>query len=157
LFTNQLHIRLATLDKVLARMSRRFLALTLVVALVLPSVAGAQQPKAGIITIPEGSATARRAVLPAPVPLKFKDEVFLQDGVTTGDRSLVRMLLGGKALITVRERSHVTITEVPGRSTVDLESGKAALAVARDKMAQGEVINFRTPNAVAAVRGTVIV
>ena len=42
------------------------------------------------------------------------------------------MLLGGKAVVTVRERSVITITEVPGRSTIELETGKFALAVARD-------------------------
>ena len=81
----------------------------------------------------------------------------VEDTVTTGDKSLARMLLGGKAVVTVRERSTVTITEVPGRSTIDLDSGKFALAVAREKMRPGEEIQIRTPNAIAGVRGTVVV
>ena len=40
------------------------------------------------------------------------------------------MLLGGKAVVTVRERSSLTITETLGKATIDLESGKIALAVA---------------------------
>jgi hypothetical protein len=57
----------------------------------------------------------------------------------------------------VRERSALTITEVPGRSTIDLDSGKVAVAVAKDKMRPGEQIEVKTPNAVAAVRGTVFI
>ena len=136
---------------------RRLTALIATLTFLSPSLAAAQAPRAGIVTTLEGSVTARRVALPAPVPLKFKDDVFLQDTVTTGDKSLARMLLGGKAVVTVRERTVLTITEIPGKSTIDLESGKFALAVAREKMRPGEEILIRTPNAVAGVRGTVVI
>jgi FecR protein len=123
----------------------------------LPAPAFAQTTKAGVVTMLEGNVTAVRAVVPQPVPLKFRDDVLLQDRVVTGDQSFARLLLGGKAVISIRERSTVTITEVPGRSTVDIESGKIALSVARDRMVPGEVINIKTPNAIAGVRGTVVV
>src|SRR3989442_888837 len=67
------------------------------------------------------------------------------------------MLLGGKAVVTVRERSTLTITEVPGKATIDLEIGKIALAVAKEKMGPGESIGIRTANGVAGVRGRVVV
>src|SRR6185436_3898468 len=137
-------------------MVKRGLAVLLSAVLLVPSAVLAQS-KAGIVTTLEGNVTARRVALTTPVPLKVKDEVFLQDTVTTGDQSLARMLLGGKAVVTVRERSVLTITEVPGKSTIDLESGKFALAVAREKMRPGEEILIRTPNAIAGVRGTVVV
>src|SRR5262245_64944347 len=123
----------------------------------LPAPAFAQTTKAGVVTTLEGNVTAVRAVMPQPVLLKFRDDVFLQDRVVTGDQSFARLLLGGKAVISIRERSVVTITEVPGRSTVDVESGKIALSVARDRMQPGEVINIKMPNAVAGVRGTVVI
>jgi FecR protein len=123
----------------------------------LPVPAFAQTTKAGVVTTLEGNVTAVRAVVPQPVPLKFRDDVFLQDRVVTGDQSFARLLLGGKAVISIRERSAVTITEVPGRSTVEIESGKIALSVARDRMVPGEIIDIKTPNAVAGVRGTVVV
>src|SRR6266850_5897232 len=123
----------------------------------LPATAFAQATKAGVVTTLEGNVTAARAVAPQPVVLKFKDDVFLQDRVVTGEQSFARLLLGGKAVVSIRERSAVTITEVPGRSTIDIESGKIALSVARDRMQPGEVINIKTPNAVAGVRGTVVV
>jgi len=124
---------------------------------VLPAPALAQGTKAGIVTTLEGDVTAVRAVAPAPVALKFRDDVFVRDRVVTGEQSFARLLLGGKAVISIRERSAVTITEVPGRSTVEIESGKIALSVARDRMLPGEIINIKTPNAIAGVRGTVVV
>jgi hypothetical protein len=129
-----------------------------IVLAVSSTVAWAQAPPAGVVTTVEGSVTATRRAVTAPVALKFKDNVFVQDKITTGSESLTRMLLGGKAVVTVRERSVLTITEVPGRATtIDIESGKFALAVARERMRPGEVIEIRTPNAVAGVRGSVVV
>ena len=134
----------------------------IVVALALiagmwPGIATAQAAKAGVVTTLEGNVTAARTTAAQPVALKFKDDVFVNDRVVTGDRSLARLLLGGKAVVTVRERSALTITEVPGRSTIDLDSGKVAVAVAKDKMRPGETIEVKSPNAIAAVRGTVFI
>ena len=122
----------------------------------LPSLAAAQALKAGVVTTLEGDVTVTRVALP-PQPLKFKDDVFVDDTVTTGDRSIVRMLLGGRAVVTVRERSALTITEVPGKATLDLAAGKIAVAVAEEKMGPGESIEIRAANAVAGIRGTVVV
>src|SRR5256714_10493688 len=99
------------------------------IALLLPSPAFAQATKAGVVTTLEGNVTVTRVTL-APQPLKFKDDVFVNDRVTTGDQSIARMLLGGKAVVTVRERSTLTIKEVPGKATIELDAGKIALAVA---------------------------
>src|SRR5262245_44647689 len=137
-------------------MIRRWLAAALAGLVLWPALAAAQLERAGFVTTLEGNVVARHGAVPER-PLKFKDEVFLQDTVSTGEKSLARMLLGGKAVVTVRERSVLTISEVPGRSTIDLASGKFALAVAREKMRPGEEIQIRTPNAVAGVRGTVVI
>ena len=122
-----------------------------------PTLVFGQAAKAGVVTTLEGTVTAARPISPQPVVLKFKDDVFLQDRVTTGDRSLAKLLLGGRALVTVRERSSLTISEVPPRSTIDLQAGKIGLAVARERLRPGEQLDIRTPNAVAGVRGTVVV
>jgi hypothetical protein len=111
----------------------------------------------GVVTTLAGNATVARASLSAPQALRFKDDVFLRDRISTAERSIVRVLLGGKALVTVRELSALTITENTGRSTVDLSSGKIAMGVLRQRMRPGEVIEIRTPNAIAAIRGTVLV
>jgi hypothetical protein len=138
-------------------LARRILAVSLLITSFWPALAAAQATKAGVVTTLEGNVTAARTSAPQPVALKFKDDVFVNDRVVTGDRSLARLLLGGKAVVTVRERSALRITEVPGRSTVDLDSGKVAVAVAKDKMRPGEQVEVKTPNAVAAVRGTVFI
>jgi hypothetical protein len=67
------------------------------------------------------------------------------------------VLLGGKATVTARERSVLTITEVPGVATVNLGAGRIAVAVAKGLMKPGEVIEIKTPNAVTAIRGTVVI
>jgi hypothetical protein len=136
---------------------RRCLVLLVVVANLAPSIALGQSARAGVVTTLEGNVTVTSASLPQPRPLKFRDDVFVNDRVVTGDRSIARMLLAGKAVVTVRERSALTITEVPGKSTIELSSGKIAVAVAREKMKPGDQIEVRTPNAVAGVRGTVFV
>ena len=141
--------------------SRRFSVLGIVMlalpVLVLPTVAGGEETRAGVVTKLVGTATVARAALPQPAPLHFKDDVLLQDRITTGESSAVRVLLGGKATITARERSVLTITEIPGTATVRLASGRAAIAVVKDKMKPGEIVEIRTPNAVVAVRGTVVI
>src|SRR5262249_53776432 len=73
------------------------------------------------------------------------------------DRSLVRVLLGGKATVTARERSVLTITEVPGVSTIHLDEGRISVAVSKALMKPGERVDIQTPNAVTAIRGTVVV
>src|SRR5262249_47984958 len=122
-----------------------------------PASAFAQPTKAGVVTTVVGTATVARASLSQPVPLKFKDDVFAQDRVSTGDDSVARILLGGRAIVTVRERSSLTITEVPHVSTIDVGAGRAAIAVAKERMKPGETIEIRTPNAVAGIRGTIVV
>ncbi len=121
------------------------------------SVPAQVAPQAGVVTALAGRANVARPAQPEPVALKFKDPLFVKDTINTAENSVVRALLGGKALITVRELSAFTITEEVGRSIVNLDKGTLALVVSRQRMREGEVIEVRTPNAIAAVRGTVMV
>ncbi len=132
------------------------LLLTGAAALLLASSTLAQE-RVGVVTNIEGFATVARVALPEPKPLHFKDDLFLRDRITTGERSIVRVLLGGKATVTARERSVLTITEVPGVATINLGAGRIAVAVAKGLMKPGEVIEIKTPNAVTAIRGTVVI
>jgi hypothetical protein len=113
------------------------------------------------VTALEGQATVTRAILSQqPLPLKFRDQVFFKDRISTEEHSIVRVLLKDKAVVTVRELSTLTITEAEERgrvSVLDLLSGKLSLAVARLRMVPGEAIEIRTPNAVVGVRGTFLV
>jgi hypothetical protein len=148
-------------DKGATEIMSRMKILTVAAALVCasPVFAAAQSDEsAGIVTAVNGDATLLRAVAAAqPVSLRMRDEIFVHDRIHTQERSLVRVLLGGKALITVRELSVLTVTEDAGRVTVDLQSGKIGVAVVKARMRPGEIIEIRTPNAAAAVRGTVFV
>ena len=132
------------------------LLLTAAAALLLASSAMAGE-RVGVVTNIEGTATVARLTQPDAQPLQFKDAVFLRDRITTGERSFVRVLLGGKATVTARERSVLTITEVPGVATVQLGDGRISVAVSKALMKPGEVIEIKTPNAVTAIRGTVVV
>lgn len=113
--------------------------------------------KAGIVARLSGEATVARPTLAQPMALGLRDDVFLRDEIRTHERSLVHVLMGGKALLTVRELSVLKVTEDTGRVTVDLLSGKIGLAVVRQRMKPGERIEIRSPNTIAAVRGTVLV
>lgn len=137
-----------------ARMRSLLLATLLVALSPLPLLA--QTQPVGVVTTLTGQATLARTAVPAPLILKFRDDVFERDRISTAEKSIVRVLLGGKAIVTVRELSVVTITEEPGRATIDLTSGKIGVSVAKQRMRPGEALEIRTPNAVAAVRGTVI-
>jgi hypothetical protein len=129
-------------------------------AAVLALAGGAQaaaQERAGVVTTLHGDVTVLRASLPRPTPLRFKDAVLVRDRIATGQDSLVRVLLGDRAVVTLREHSVVTITEAPGRSTVEVAAGRAAVAVARERMRTGDLVEVKTPTAVAGIRGTVVV
>jgi FecR protein len=118
----------------------------------------AAQERAGVVTTLTGQATVARSV-PAPqsLPLHFKDDVFGRDRIATGEQSLVRLLLGGKALVTVRELSTFTITEDAQRAVIDLQNGKIGVAAARQLFKPGERLEIRTSNAVAGIRGTLLI
>src|SRR6266850_3392908 len=131
-------------------------------ALGLAASAAAQGAKpAGVVTSLQGTANLQRVSTADSTPqvqaLKFRDEVRVQDRITTGDQSLARILMGGKAVVTVREHSTLTITDTQGTATIDITAGKIALTVARERMAPGERIDIKTPNAVAGVRGTAVI
>ena len=55
--------------------------LALVAVTAVASPAWAQGSRAGIVTASQGQITAARSGLPARVPLKFKDDVFLRDRI----------------------------------------------------------------------------
>lgn len=138
------------------RATRCLKALIVVVAIGLAPQASAQE-RAGVVTTLQGQVTVTRASLPQPAPLKFKDDIYVRDRIATAENSVARILLGGRAVVTVREHSTVTITQAAGAASVDVTAGRVAVAVAREKMRAGDVVEVRTPNAVAGIRGTVIV
>lgn len=123
-------------------------------ALCLAASAGPTATVTGV----SGQATVTRAATPHPTSvLKFRDPLFPGDRVVTKEQSAVRVLFGGKALLTVQESTDLSVgSDLHQPMAVDLAAGSMALAVARAKMKPGEGFEVRTPNAIATVRGTVV-
>lgn len=109
----------------------------------------------GIVTALCGSATVSRAATSAP--LHFKDSVVKRDRISTAGNSLVRVLLGGRAIVTVRELSELTIADRASTISLELSGGRVGLSVARQLMDTGETVDVHTPNAVASMLGSVAI
>ena len=139
-------------------MYRRILILGTIV--LLPHMLQAQQP-AGVVTTLQGTAELSRPSQPAPTALRFKEDVFVRDVINTKEKSLARVLFGGKSTVTVRELSRLEVREeaIAGggtRSIHELSSGAILVNVAKSLMRPGDEVQIRTPNAVAAIRGTIV-
>src|SRR6266511_1658413 len=108
----------------------KFMAILLLLLVLWPSLSWAEALRGvGTVVTLMGQATVARPALPQQVlPLKFRDELFYRDRISTKERSIVRVLLESKALVTVRELSELTITDEPGHpSIVDLAMGKLSM------------------------------
>ena len=126
--------------------------------LLLPGVTSAQDAASvGTVTRVSGHVIVSRGTSNEMSTLKFKDSLFDHDRIGTGERSSARLLLGGKALVTVRELSSLTIAEQPDRAGLRLTGGTVALAVAGQRMRPDESIDIHLPNAVASARGAVLI
>ncbi len=126
--------------------------------LLFPVLVSAQQA-VGVVTALKGKAQLTRAA--TQTTLRFKDDLILRDLIDTQERSLARVLFGGKSTVTVRELSSLEVREelLPGgatRTIHDLSSGSILVNVARSLMRRGDEVQIRTPNAVAAVRGSTV-
>jgi hypothetical protein len=133
----------------------------LVAALLLTFVfpAWAQDGKGiGVVTALTGRAGLKRLQAPE-TPLKLRDNLFVRDVVDTQKESLARILLMGKSTVTVRELSRFEIREEvrpdgSQRALINLAEGRIRVMVARRLMRPGDEVEIRTPNAIAAVRGS---
>ncbi len=122
-----------------------------------PAPVSAQLQRAGMVASEYGEVTVTHETGPEPIPLHMQDPVFLLDRIDTREDSGARVLLGGKATVTVRELSTLTITEEPGRAVVELQTGTLALRVNKARVRPGESVEVQTPNAIVAVRGSFLV
>jgi len=119
------------------------------------SSAVAQPEGLGIVTALSDSATVSRAGPSAP--LHFKDSILKRDRISTAENSLVRVLLGGRAIVTVRELSELTIADRASTMSLELSGGRMALSVARQLVGTGETVDVHTPSAVASMRDSVAI
>ncbi len=75
-------------------------------SLIFTGLALAQQA-VGVVTALKGEAQLSRAATQSP--LRFKDDLILRDLIDTQEKSLARVLFGGKSTVTVRELSSLEV------------------------------------------------
>ncbi len=136
---------------------RGLLAAALLLTFVFP--AWAQDGKGiGVVTALTGRAGLKRPQAPE-TSLKLRDNLFVRDVVDTQKESVARILMMGKSTVTVRELSRFEIREEvrpdgSQRALINLAEGRIRVMVARRLMRPGDEVEIRTPNAIAAVRGS---
>ncbi len=136
---------------------RQIALVALLLILAVPAW-GQEEKGVGVVTALTGKADLKRPQAPE-APLKLRDNLFVRDVVDTQKESLARILLMGKSSVTVRELSRLELREETRpdgarRVIIDLAEGKIRVMVARRLMKPGDEVQIRTPNAIAAVRGS---
>ena len=117
----------------------------------------------GQVSVARSAEVAAREGRPREEALKFRDDVFFRDVISTETGAAAKILLRGRATLTVRELSRVEVQAAVGpadpgrtRSIMRLLAGALRALVQPDLRPQDEM-EIHTPNAVAAVRGTDVV
>ena len=142
------------------RHTRVFLVLmvSVMTGTLFTGMAAAETSKAaGQVMAVAGPVTVARADV-TPHQLKFRDNLFWRDVVEARKNGIARVLLGGKATVTVRELTRLELREEKRaegvRYVADLVSGRIRASVARMLMRPGDQVEVWTFNTVASVRGT---
>ena len=142
------------------RHARVFLVLmvSVMAGTLFTGVAAAETSKAaGQVMAVAGPVTVARADV-TPHQLKFRDNLFWRDVVEARKNGIARVLLGGKATVTVRELTRLELRQEKRaegvRYVADLVSGRIRASVARMLMRSGDHVEVWTFNTVASVRGT---
>jgi hypothetical protein len=115
-----------------------------------PASAGPGQPVAVVSTL-SGEVTVARPG--GSTPLKFKDEIFRNDIISTADQSIVRLLVRDKALVAIQQRSMVAVSEEQGNLILELKTGRVGLDAVGRRLGADEFLQIETPNARAALHG----
>jgi hypothetical protein len=92
-----------------------------------------------------------------PDPQPFRSQMRLTERIETRDRVFARLLFSGRVMVIAREGSLLSITEVPGATTIDVESGRVAVTVDRDNLHPEDLVEVRTPHAVVTVPSETLV
>lgn len=128
------------------------------------SILGALAPAGGagigVVAGLRGDATVRREPVAQAQRLKFKDDLFWQDTLSTGTDAQLRLLILQKSVITMKELTQLQLREElvspnqpKKKSVVELVSGAVRVAVDKDALKDNDY-EVRTNMAVAAIRGS---
>ena len=121
----------------------------------MPVVVRAQDSELGVVTTLQGTAVLVRAAGPSG-PLGPNDHLFSGDRIVTHDGSLVRVLLGRRAVVTLSPGSSLTLGGTNGSQVLVLLSGTVYYHVRGEGMPPGAVHEVRAPNVVTRLTGTVV-
>jgi hypothetical protein len=120
----------------------------------------AQSAGIGLVSGIRGEATVRHERSPQAERLKFKDDVFWQDTLSTGTDAQLRLLIMQKSVVTMKELTQLQLREdqvAPNqpkkKSVVDLVAGAVRVVVDKESLKDGDY-EVRTNMAVAAIRGS---
>jgi hypothetical protein len=130
----------------------RSLLLSLLAALLLALPVSGAADERGL----DGALVALATATPAD-PGPARSPMLLTDRVKTAERAFARLLLGGRVMVLAREHSSLRITEVPGAATIDVEGGRVAVTVDRENLHPEDLVEVRTPHAVASVQADTLI
>ena len=129
-------------------------------SLILGVLSPARGAGIGVVAGLRGDATVRREQVAQAQRLKFKDDLFWQDTLSTGTDAQLRLLILQKSVITMKELTQLQLREElvspnqpKKKSVVDLVSGAVRVAVDKDMLKDNDY-EVRTNLAVAAIRGS---
>ena len=137
--------------------NRRFYIINLLLVLLIeiPAIALAQDA-IGVVTALKGKVKLIRGA--RQTDLGFKDSVISRDLISTQEKSLARILFGGKSTLTIRELSRLGVTGTLRstgtlRTIHELNEGEILVNIPQRLIHQGDEIQIHTPNALASIRG----
>ena len=98
-----------------------------------------------------------RADTTAPEPLPFQRQMVLTERIDARGGLFARLLFNGRVVVLAREGARLTITEVSGAATIEVESGRVAITVDRANLHPEDLVEVRTPHALVSVPGETLV
>jgi hypothetical protein len=140
---------------------KKFAAALLISGLwIFCALAPARGAGIGLVAGIRGDATVRHDRAAQAQQLKFKDDLFWQDTLSTGTDAQLRLLILQKSVITMKELTQLQLREElvspnqpKKKSVVDLVSGAVRVAVDKDALKDSDY-EVHTNMAVAAIRGS---
>ena len=130
---------------------KTLLAVLLVVPVGLPRTLSADEQR------PAGAALIALADLPSRDVWPLKTQVHLTERIDVDDRIFARLLFGGRVMIVARAGARLRITEVAGASTIEVQQGRVAVTVDRQKLHSEDLVELRTPHAVVTVPSSTVI
>jgi hypothetical protein len=130
---------------------KTLLAVLFALPLALPGTLAAEERH------PADAVLIALADLPPRDPRLYRGHIHLMERIEVGDRVFARLLLAGRVMLLAREGARLSITEVAGATTIEVQRGRVAVTVDRDNLHPEDLIEVRTPHAVVTVPSSTLV